>query len=374
LIALQWVGGIWPGYGISLVLAHDEAEFESSRKLDVAEMHEIIGVRMVKCFVTGGTGFIGSHIVRLLTKRNHSVDVLVRKTSSMDLIQDLPVSKVVGDVTDMESMASGTSDDTDWFFHNAARMSEWGGKARNWPINVEGTRNALEVARIKDIPQFIYTSSTAVYGFPGRPMREDSPKKPYESYQQSKLAAEELVWKYSQEYGIRATAVRPPMVVGHGDMYLGPTLIEALKAGTWMYLDGGRNRQSIVHAEDAARCLVLAAERFETAYGNAYNVTSFIIEMRVFIEALADELGVSKNFRSVPYKAALAIGKATSGLFRAFHRRDSPFLTGFRVKYMGSDYVIDDSKVRQELGYEPRWNLETTVRNMVEWGGELKPR
>ncbi|UCH05182.1 MAG: NAD-dependent epimerase/dehydratase family protein [Candidatus Thorarchaeota archaeon] len=337
-------------------------------------MHKIVGVRMVKCFVTGGKGFIGNHIVRLLTEKDHSVDVLVRKTSHMDLIQDLPVSKVAGDVTDMESMARGTSDDTEWFFHNAARMSEWGGKKRNWPINVEGTRNALEVARRKDIPRFIYTSSTAVYGFPGEPMAEDSPKKPYESYQKSKLAAEELVWEYSQEYGIRATAVRPPTVVGYGDMYLGPTLIDALKAGTWMYLDGGSNRQSIVHAEDVARCLILAAERFEMAHGNAYNVTSFIVEMRVLIEALADELGVPKDFRSVPYRAALAIGKATSGLFRAFHRKDSPFLTGFRVKYMGSDYVIDDSKVRHELGYQPKWSLEATVRDMVEWGGEFKPR
>ncbi|MFX1330749.1 MAG: NAD-dependent epimerase/dehydratase family protein [Promethearchaeota archaeon] len=337
-------------------------------------MQRIVGVWMVECFVTGGTGFIGSHIVRLLTERGDHVNVLVRKTSNMELIENLPVSKAVGDITDIDSMASGISDHTEWFFHNAARMSEWGGKARNWPVNVEGTRNALEVARRKDVPQFIYTSSTALYGFPGKPMTEDSPRKPYESYQQSKLAAEELVWKYSQDYGIRATAVRPPTVVGHGDMYLGPILIEAVRSGTYVHLDGGKNRQSIVHGEDVARCLILAAENFGKAHGNAYNVTSFIVEMRVFIEALADELGVPKDFRSMPYKAALAVGKVTSGLFRAFHRKESPFLTAFRVKYMGSDYVVDDSKVRQELGYKPRWNLETTVRDMVEWGGEFKPR
>ncbi|MFQ5834292.1 MAG: NAD-dependent epimerase/dehydratase family protein, partial [Candidatus Thorarchaeota archaeon] len=182
--------------------------------------------------VTGGTGFIGSHIVRLLTQRDHKVDILVRKTSSRSLIEGLPASTVVGDITDLDSLVNGVSDDTEWFFHNAARFSDWGGKARNWPINVEGTRNTLEVARRKDIPQFIYTSSAAVYGFPGKPMTEDSPKKPEGSYQQSKYAAEELVWEYAKEYGIRATAVRPPTVVGHGDMYTGPLLIEALTSGT----------------------------------------------------------------------------------------------------------------------------------------------
>ncbi|MHA2379974.1 MAG: NAD-dependent epimerase/dehydratase family protein [Candidatus Thorarchaeota archaeon] len=329
---------------------------------------------MVKCFVTGGTGFIGSHIVRLLTEKDHSVNVLVRKTSRMDLIEGFPVSTVVGDVTELESLVNGVSDDTEWFFHNAARMSDWGGKVRNWPINVEGTRNALEVARKKDVPRFIYTSSTAVYGFSDKPMTEDTPKNPSGPYQQSKLAAEDLVWKYVKEYGIRATAVRPPTVVGRGDMYTGPMLIAAVKSGAWAYFGDGSNRQSFVHGEDVARCLILAAENFDRACGNSYNVTSFITEIRIFIEALADELGVPKNFRKIPYRAALALGKAAGGLFRAFHRQDGPLLTGFRVKLFGSDYSVDDSKVRLDLGFEPKWNFETTIKDMVEWGGELRPR
>ncbi len=360
--------------GISLVPAYDENKRRISRKLEVAEVFSSVGVSVVKCFVTGGTGFIGSHIVRLLTQKDHKVDILVRKTSSTKLIEGLPASTVVGDITDLDSLVSGVSDDTDWFFHNAARFSDWGGKARNWPINVDGTRNTLEITRRKDIPQFIYTSSAAVYGFPGKPMTEDSPKKPEGPYQQSKHAAEELVWEYAKEYGIRATAVRPPTVVGHGDMYTGPLLIEALKSGVWMYFGDGSNRHSFVHGEDVARCLITAAENFDQANGSAYNVTSFVSEFRVFIEALADELGVRKNFRRIPYKAALGLGRMAGGLFRAFHRRDAPILTAFRVKVFGTDYMLDDSKARQEIGYVPKWNFETTIKDMVEWGGELKPR
>ena len=121
-----------------------------------------IGDIMVKCFVTGATGFIGSHITRLLTEKGHDVDVLVRKTSSRDLIEGLPVDTVIGDITDPDSLFAGISEDTEWLFHNAARMSDWGAKPRQWPINVGGTRNILEAARKKDIEQFIYTSSTAL--------------------------------------------------------------------------------------------------------------------------------------------------------------------------------------------------------------------
>jgi dihydroflavonol-4-reductase len=211
------------------------------RKLEDYDISPECGDSMVKCFVTGATGFIGSHITRLLTEKGHEVDVLVRKTSSLDLIDGLPVTTTTGDITDSDSLLAGISDDTEWLFHNAARMSDWGAKLRQWPINVGGTRNALEAARKKDVERFIYTSSTALYGFSEEVMDEESPRKPYQAYQESKLAAEDLVWEYSREYGIKATAIRPPSVVGHGDMYTGPQLINALKSGLWVYFGDGSN-------------------------------------------------------------------------------------------------------------------------------------
>jgi nucleoside-diphosphate-sugar epimerase len=329
---------------------------------------------MVKCFVTGATGFIGSHIARILTEKGHNVDVFVRKTSSLDLIDGLPVSTVTGDITDADSLFDGISEDTEWLFHNAARMADWGARPRQWPINVEGTRNVLEAARKKDVERFIYTSSTALYGFRGEEMDEESPRKPYQAYQESKLAAEDLVWEYGRDYGIKATVVRPPSVVGHGDMYTGPQLINALKSGSWVYFGDGSNRQSFVHGEDVASLLILTAEKFSKAQGNAYNVTSFVTEMRTFIEALADELGVQKNFRRIPYRLAWGVGRTAESLYKAFNRKNSPLLTTFRVKLFGLDYCVDDSKARKELDYRPKWDFSSTVKDMVAWGGEYKPR
>ncbi|MHA1924840.1 MAG: NAD-dependent epimerase/dehydratase family protein [Candidatus Thorarchaeota archaeon] len=329
---------------------------------------------MVKCFVTGATGFIGSHITRLLTEKGHEVDVLVRKTSSLDLIDGLPVTTTTGDITDSDSLLAGISDDTEWLFHNAARMSDWGAKLRQWPINVGGTRNALEAARKKDVERFIYTSSTALYGFSEEVMDEESPRKPYQAYQESKLAAEDLVWEYSREYGLKATAVRPPSVVGHGDMYTGPQLINALKSGLWVYFGDGSNHQSFVHGEDVASLLILAAEKFDIAQGNAYNVASFVTEMKTLIEALADEIGIPKNFRRIPYRLAWGVGKTAESLYKAFNRKNSPILTSFRVKLFGLNYCVNDSKARKELGYKPRWDFSSTVKDMVAWGGEYKPR
>jgi nucleoside-diphosphate-sugar epimerase len=333
-------------------------------------------ITMVRCFVTGGTGFLGSHIVRQLAKAGHEIDILVRPTSTLDLITGLPVCTVEGDVTNLDSLFSGLSEDCELLFHNAAIMSDWGGKQHYHAVNVEGTRNILEVVRRRDIPKLIHVSTAAFYKFTGSktPMNEDFETKPSNEYQKSKLIAEGLVREYIDSYGIKAAMIRPPAILGYGDMYTGPQLITYLKRGTFAYFGDGRNCFSVAHAEDAARCILLAAEQFDKASGESYNVVSFVTEIRTLIESLCDELGVSSEFRNYPYGVLLGFGKLVGGLGRAFLRKKPPLLTSYRVKMFGSSFVVDDSKARRDLGYLPEWNLESTVKDMVAWGGFVKPR
>jgi len=331
---------------------------------------------MVRCFVTGGTGFVGSHIVRQLTERNHEISILVRESSNFDLVQGLEFKKVVGDVTDIESLKQGIADDTEWLFHNAAIMAEWGNRKHFFSVNVEGTRNILEVVRQRDIPSFIYTSSTAVYGFPNKnePLNEDAPWKPMNNYQKSKGESEKLVRQYMEDYGVKATMVRAPSVFGKGDLYSGPQMIELLQKGSMVTFGGGDDLQSYSHGEDFGRCLVLAAENFEKASGNAYNVASFDCTFRELLDALSDELGIEKKYRNMPYSISVALGALMVRLYKAFNRKNSPLLTAFRVKLFGSKYLIDISKAERDIGFTPRWNLQSTVKDMVEWGGTVKAR
>jgi len=331
---------------------------------------------MVKCLVTGGTGFVGSHIVRLLVEREHDVSVLLREDSNTHLIGDLNFQRVVGDVTNPITLDKGITDDIDWLFHNAAVMADWGGRSHFFPVNVEGTRNVLEEVRKKDIPRLVFTSSTAVYGFPNKdePITEGTPWNPMNAYQKSKAESEALVRKYITDYGIKASMVRAPVVVGQGDMFTGPQLIERLKNENMVVFSGGKNLQSYCHGEDFANCLIITAEKGEVSHGEAYNVKSFDCTMREFVEVLADELGVKKKFMNIPYRPAVAIGAVLGGLYRAFNKKKAPPITSFRVKMFGSKYLIDTSKVKDELGYEPKWNLKRTVKDMVDWGGFVRPR
>ncbi len=318
----------------------------------------------------------GSHVVRLLDAMGHEVDVLMRETSDPHLIHNLRYQKKIGDVTNPDSLENAISDETEWLFHNAAIMVDWGGEDHFFPVNVEGTRNVLESARMKDIPNFIFTSSTALYGFPNNdiPMTEETEIAPTNAYQRSKVAAEKLVRKICSQHGIKHTVIRPPVVFGHGDMFTGPIFIERLKEGGMYVFSGGKNVQSFVHAEDVARALVLAAEKINQANDNAYNVVSFTCEFRELLEALAKELDIEPKWRSIPYRVTTGLGGIAEDLYEKLGRENAPVLTKFRANMLGSTYIIDWSKLEEELGYEPKWDLNSTARDMVEWGGFVKPR
>jgi nucleoside-diphosphate-sugar epimerase len=331
---------------------------------------------MADCFVTGGTGFIGHHIVKQLNEEQHDITVLIREDSSQELLEGLDYQTVVGDVTNLESLLEGVPNDTQWLFHNAAVMADWGGKEHYFPVNVGGTENILEVIRRKEIPQLMHTSSTAVYGFPeiSESIPEDYEKNPANAYQESKLASEELIHEYIADYGIGASMIRPPVVLGEGDMFTGPQFIERIENGNMVVFGNGSNEQSFVHADDVARALVKAAENFKSAKNEAFNVTSFNCEFRELMTAIAEELGVEPSFREIPYGLAKAVGGFLGSLYRAFGRDNAPLLTSFRAKMFGSEYLIDDSKIREKIGFSPKWDLESTVRDMVEWRGFVKPR
>jgi dihydroflavonol-4-reductase len=336
----------------------------------------LLGEKVVKCFVTGGTGFIGSHIVRLLTEAEHEVVVLVRGSSDLSLIEDLPMTAVRGDVTKPSTLRDAIPSDTELIFHNAAIMADWGGEDMYFPVNVQGTENMLEVCRIKGIPNFVHTSSTAVYGFPNEqvPIDEQAPWNPMNAYQKSKAESEKLLLERAEEFGFKATAVRAPVVFGHGDMFTGPQIIERMKDGNMVVFGGGDNVQTYVHAEDFARCLLLAGNQIEKSAGEAYNVGSFTCEFRELLEAFADELEVEPDFQNIPYSLGVGIGGLAARLYKAFNRENAPLITSFRVKMFGSEYEIDWSKAHEQLGYEPRWDLESTAKDVVDWGIHFKPR
>jgi len=247
----------------------------------------VIFMNCRRVLVTGGAGFIGSHLVDRLLKQGCKVIVLDNlSTGKLENVKgrlDDPGFKFVkGDVRDRRDTEEAVKD-VDAVFHLAAITSvPYSVKHPDVTrqVNVEGARNLLEVCLCGRVERFIYVSSCAVYGEPEYlPVDEKHPARPISPYAESKLEAERLCWEFQEAYGLKVTVLRPFNVYGLGmrnNQYGGviARFIERLRLGKppIIYGDGEQTRD-FVHVEDAVRAMILALDNEEAA-GRTFNVAA----------------------------------------------------------------------------------------------------
>ena len=320
----------------------------------------------MRALVTGGTGFIGSHLVDELLEHDYNIRILRRTTSNITHLKEKPVSFVIGDLADTESLVRACQG-VDVVFHIAALPRDWGSKKSFFAINFDGTKNLLDACVQNKVPRFVFMSSAAIYGFPKtqQALTEEYQKNPTAKYGESKLCAEELLWGYGKKHDITVSAIRSPLVIGPRDHLITLFLIKALQQGKLFYVGDGYQKISISHGRDVAHCLRLAGES-QKANDQAYNVKSFDSTPRQLITTIAErlQLPVPKTHRS--YLLAYLLGGIVEGFWLLRGKENPPF-TRHKVKVIGTPRLIDITKATQELNYSPQYTFTTTIDDIVSW-------
>jgi nucleoside-diphosphate-sugar epimerase len=316
--------------------------------------------------VTGGTGFIGSHLIDELLEQGYDVRVLRRHTSTTKLLENKKMSFMVGDLTDKESLVRACQH-VDVVFHVAAFPRDWGPKKTFFEINFDGTKNLLDACVHNKVSHFVFMSSAAVYGFPKtqQPIAENFRKNPTAKYGESKLCAEGLLWEYGTKYNITVSAVRSPVVTGPRDRLIALFLIKALQQRRLFFIGDGNQQISISDGRDVACCLRLAGES-KNADGQAYNVKSFDTTPRQLIETLAERLQLPVPETSRSYLWSYVLASIVEGIWMLRGKENPPF-TRHKVKVIGTPRLIDITKASQELKYTPRYTCHTTLDDIVSW-------
>ncbi|MGB7556268.1 MAG: hopanoid-associated sugar epimerase [Candidatus Korobacteraceae bacterium] len=321
----------------------------------------------MKCFVTGATGFLGSHVAHQLLSQGADLRLLVRPTSRVDNIADLPTERVVGDLRDLKSLQKGMSG-CEFVFHVAADYRLW---ARNgqelYDSNVEGSRNVLTAARDSGVRRVIYTSSVATMGFGnnGRLTDEKTPvalSNMIGDYKRSKFMAEQLALEAGRG-GQNVVVVNPTTPIGERDIKPTPTgriVVDFLRRKFPAYVDTGLN---LVDVLDCAQGHLLAMEK--AVPGERYILGSENLTLKQILDKLATITGFPSPKVKLPYAVAYATGVVDTVITGKMLKRE-PRVTLDAVRMGRKKMFITSAKAKRELGWNPG-PVDGALRRAVEW-------
>lgn len=324
--------------------------------------------------VIGANGYLGSHVTRQLVNDGRDVRVMVREGANTIGIDDLDVTRFVGDIWNDDVLREAMTGCTDVYYCVVDTRGWLKDPAPLFRTNVEGTRNVLEVARDvqKDgaLRRFVFTSSYVTVGRKrGRVATEydviTNPKS-LTPYVQSRLQAENLVLQYAHDHGLPAVAMCVSTTYGAGDWGRTPhgAIIAGAAFGKLPFVMSGIELEA-VGIDDAARALILAAEKGRV--GERYLVSERMISNADVVRIAADAAGVPAPTKSIPLPVSwtMAVLGSVKGRLKGTDER----LSIGSLRLMRAEAPVDCGKAKRELGWEPR-PVEDSIREAAKfWVG-----
>lgn len=319
---------------------------------------------MKKAFVTGSTGFIGSHLVEALLNKQYKIKCLVRKSTNLKWIKDLPVEIVYGDLFNKDVLTQATKD-VDYIFHIAGVTASHT-KSGYYLGNVEATKNLLDAAsQNPNLKRFIYAGSLTAVGPASSkvPPNEESPCNPITTYGKSKLEAEKEILKFKDK--IPVTILRLPAVYGPRDT---ATLdfFKAVSRGIIPLVGYKSKYISILYVTDVVNALIIASEN-ERAIGEIFLIGSEKFYTWEEIGATIERCAKHRTIKIRFPEFAVVIAAAINNLLDVFRKKPSVFNIEKSKDMIADAWIADITKARNHLNFRQTVDLEEGIRKTFDW-------
>ena len=321
----------------------------------------------MKTLVTGGTGFLGSHLVRVLLERGEQVRCLTRRASRLDNLNELSVEVVTGDLRDLDSLRKAARG-CGVVYHCAADYRLWvKHPADMYAANVKGSNNVMQAAFDEGVERVVYTSTVGCLGLNhnGTPANEDTPVTVEDMighYKRSKFLAEEIVRDWARR-GLPVVIVNPSTPVGELDIKPTPTgkiIVDFIRGKMFGYVDTGMN---LIDVRDCAEGHVLAAEKGRV--GERYILGGRNLSLKDMFDALASVTDVASPKMKVPHWVAETYARLENFWSIDIARRE-PDVPLESVKMSRHKMWFDASKAVRELGLSQN-PIERALGRAVNW-------
>lgn len=317
-----------------------------------------------KVLITGGSGFLGSHLARALCRAGRQVRLLIRPTSDLSRIADLDVELAVGDVMLAHTLPEAMKDAA-VVYHLAGLLGNAAvPNAVYRDLHVNGTLNVLVTARAAGVKRFVHVSSPGVLGPVQNPPADESrPHAPSNIYEGTKSEGEKLALEFARRTGFSLTVARPEFVYGPGDTHvLG--LFRAIQRRRFFYIGSGENSLHPTFVADAVQGMQLCEAKGQG--GRVYHIAGpEPVTVRQLAASIAEALGVAPpRLRAPAFLARVAAASfELAAMFLPFH----PPLTRSAVNFFTETRAFSTARAQAELGYQAQMSLNEGVRRTVAW-------
>ncbi len=335
--------------------------------LVVNSVKELFGNRVLRILVTGGTGFVGSTVAKLLAEAGQKVTVTGRNRYKTSRLWHPKIDFIVSDIRDASSVNS-ICRDHDVVIHAAAFAATWGDAAKFHAVNVHGTQNIVNACRDRPDVRVVHVSSTAIhFEFSDKlGLREDAalPKSFACEYAKSKADAESVIRK-GVENGLNAITIRARAVFGPGDNSLLPRLLVAAENGSLPQIGDGNNIVDMTYVDNLAFALCLAIMHGEP--GSVCTITNEEpVSLWPTLNHIFESLELPTMRRRVTYTTAMFAAKAASSWHRLLRRRGEPKLTTYSVGLLAKSQTFSPEAAHSLLGYRPIVSMEQGTEQTLQ--------
>lgn len=316
-------------------------------------------------FVTGGTGFLGRHLLPALCRAGYTVRILVRAPEAHAWLKRYPNLTVIkGDVLDADSVMQGIAH-ADYVVHAAGLFRFWGDASRFEATNVGGVDNVLTAALQAGVQKLIYISTIAVIGQPepDRIVDETHPPHPADAYQRSKLEAENHALGFARAQALPVVVLRPGAFYGPlGTYAFNRLFFRDPMRGIVMQMDGGRYVIFPAYVPDVAQGIIQALTKGRV--GEIYNICGDPITHKAAFDIVYKEAHLWYPRLSLPGWMGIFTARVLEGL--ATITRREPFYPMNLRSYVYNYWRVSNEKARTELGFVPTPFAEG-ARRTIAW-------
>ena len=320
--------------------------------------------------VTGATGLVGSHVVERARKRNIRTRSLVRASADTSLLDEWGAEKVIGDMTDHESL-SRALDGATLIVHCAAKVGDWGPTEDYREVNVRGLEALLVAAeQTGSLKRFIHVSSLGVYearDHHGTDETEEPSTAGIDGYTLTKVESERVVLQHIRESKLPATILRPGFIYGPRDRTVLPRLLEKIRTKQFKFLGSGEQLLNNTYVGHLCEAIFAAIDR-DASVGEIYNIRDErLVSKREFVSTIAELAGYEVPTKSVPLPVARGLAKILESLWKLLGKDEAPILSSAKVKFLGLnlDFCID--KAKREIGDQPAVDFADAMKTTIDW-------